>query len=180
MPVYNVDIQKVRFGVYWTNRYQILRDEPGLTLAEVNAFHAAEYPFHGNSVQYVSLRISDQTPNTDNFAVWPLQGAGLIPDGGAAIPGFCTLRADIPVGFGRPCRKYYRVYVGEDKIIGGNWEPSFIVTAQAAIRSLAATVTGLCDPQGNPWGDAVVKNAIQMRQLRRGTKRPLTPVIPVA
>jgi hypothetical protein len=180
VPIFNVDVQKTRGGIYWTNRYQLVRDEPGLTPAEVAAFRFAEGPIHATTVQFVSLRISDAVPDTDNFTVYPLTGTGGTADGGTPLPGFCTLRVDIPVGFGRPCRKYYRTYVGENQSNGTTWIPEYVSDSQALMNTLQSTVAGLCDPQGNLWGTPVVKNTVQMRQLRRGTRRPLTPVIPVA
>jgi hypothetical protein len=180
VPRYNVDVQKSRGGIYWTNRYQLERNEPGLTPAEVAAFRSAEGPIHATTVQFVSLRISDAVPGTDNFAVYPLTGTGGTPDGGTPLPGFCCLRVDIPVGFGRPCRKYYRVYVGEAQSNGQTWIPEYVADTQALMNTLQSTVAGLVDPQGNPWGVPVVKTVIQMRQLRRGSKRQTTPVIPVS
>lgn len=84
------------------------------------------------------------------------------------------------IATGRPCRKYYRTYVGEDRSTGQNWEATYVTDSQAALTTQLSFLDVLCDPQGNPVISYLVKVPIQMRQLRRGSKRRITPVIPIA
>lgn len=178
--VVKVDVQKQRFGMYWTNRYLLNVASPAdVSEAMAWAFGEYESQFHGTSVQFVSIRVSDMVENTDNFYIYPVSYAGVISDGGAALPGYVTTRVDLGVGAGRPLRKYYRTYVGEDKIVGSVWESAYRTLVQTNIAALLALVPTWCDPQGNEATSIAVKLPIQMRQLRRGTKKPLTPVIPL-
>jgi hypothetical protein len=179
--VVKLDVQKVRNGQYWTNRYLLdLADPLDVSVAMVNAFVNAEKPIHGLSVSFVSVRVSDMAEGTDNFIIYPQTGTGGTSDGGAALPGWMTLRADMAVVPGRPLRKYYRTYVGEAQIIGSVWLPQYVSDSLALLTTLLGAVPTWCDPQGNHAQSVVVKTDVQMRQLRRGSKKRETPVIPIA
>lgn len=179
--VVKLDIQKYRQGLYWTNRWLLDLASPGdVSQAMVLAVASVEQNFHATSVTIVSARVSDMVEGTDNFYIYPLNLVGGISDGGDPLPGYVTFRADMGVGPGRPLRKYWRTYVGESQIVGGVWAPAYVANAQTLLEGLMISVPTICDPQGNQWTSVAVKSNLQMRQLRRGTRKPLTPVIPVS
>lgn len=179
--VVKVDVQKTRGGVYWTNRYLLdLASPADVSEAMAFAFVQCEAAFHATDVLFVSSRVSDLVEGTDNFYIYPWSATGGTSNGGTPLPIFVTCRCDIGVGPGRPLRKYWRTFVGEDRIVGSVWETVYRETVQTAIDGLLAAVPTICDPQGNVAISAAVKPALQMRQPRRGTKKPLTPVIPVS
>lgn len=178
--VVKVDIQKVRSAMYWTNRYLLDVDDPGdVSLAMVTEIAEREQNFHASTVTIISARVSDMVEGTDNFYIYPLNLVGSQSDGGEPVAGFITLRVDFGVGPGRPCRKYYRTYVGEDKTTGGSWAATHVAAVQTVMTNMIALIPTLCDPQGNHWVNAAVKSNLQMRQLRRGTRKKLEPVIPL-
>lgn len=181
--VVKLDVQKSLGAgqMYWTNRYLLdYADPSAVPSGEFNAIVAGERAMHSNLVQFVSLRISDIVEGTDNYIVWPLTGTGGVIPTGNPLPGWVTYRVDFGFGAGRPGRKYYRVYVGEGQQNGNVWETSYRGDVQALMNTMIAAAPSICSPDGVNVITAVAKNELQMRQLRRGTKRPLTPVIPVA
>lgn len=179
--VVKVDVQKLRGGLYWTNRYLLdLADPLDVSEAMITAIVGVEKVIHGVSVQFVSVRVSDMAEGTDNFIVYPQTGTGATGDGGAPLAGFMTLRADLAVVPGRPLRKYYRVYVGEGQIVGSVWDETYRSSCETQLGDLLEAIPTWCDPAGNHAQNVVVKTAVQMRQLRRGSKRKVTPVIPVS
>jgi hypothetical protein len=179
--VVKLDIQKFRQGMYWTNRYLLdLADPSSVSSTIVVAIASAEQNFHATSVTIISARASDMVEGTDNFFVFPLNLVGGINDGGEPLPGFITMRADFGVGQGRPLRKYWRTYVGEGQTTGGVWSPAYVSAVQTQVDYLVSSMSIICDPQGNNILNGVAKNQLQMRQLRRGTRKPTQPVIPVS
>lgn len=178
--VVKLDIQKFRQGLYWTNRYLLdLADPSDVSLEMIEAIANTEGNWHATTVTIVSARVSDMVEGTDNFIVYPLNITGAQLDGGDPIPGFVTLRADFGVGVGRPLRKYWRTYAAEALTSGGNWSNTFVAANQALLVTMLAEVPSICDPQGNRAVSVAVKTNLQMRQLRRGTRKKTQPVIPL-
>jgi hypothetical protein len=179
--VVKVDIQKVRGGMYWTNRWLLNLAGPQLvSQAMVLAIANEESQLHATTVTIISGRVSDMVVGTDNFYIYPMNIPGTIADGGDPLPGWVTLRADFGVGAGRPLRKYWRVYLGENQVVGGVWSPGILLAVKDRMEELLTLVPTICDPQGNEATSVAAKSQLQMRQLRRGTKKRLLPVIPIA
>jgi len=178
--VVKVDIQKTRGGLYWTNRYLLdVADPADVSDAMLQAIADAEGNWHATTVNFVSARVSDMVPNTDNFRIYPLAQAGAQNDGGNAIPGFVTLRCDMGVGPGRPLRKYYRTYAAQALITNGVYSSTFLSGDTTVMEDLLEAIPSICDPQGNRATSVAFKQQVQMRQLRRGSRKQATPVIPV-
>jgi hypothetical protein len=179
--VVKVDVQKTRGGLYWTNRWLLALASPAdVSNAMVTAICNEEAQLHATTVTIISVRVSDMVEGTDNFFIYPKNIPGTVTDVADPMPGFVTLRCDFGVGPGRPLRKYWRTYVGEGQTTGGVWAPSYVSVATDRMEELLTLVPSICDPQGNVATSVAVKSALQMRQLRRGTRKPLTPVIPVS
>lgn len=179
--VVKVDVQKSRGGVFWTNRYLLdLASPADVSYEMAGAIAGHESQFHATTVNFISTRVSDMVPDTDNFYIYPWDFTGALSDGGSPMPGFITMRTDMGVGPGRPLRKYYRTYVGEDRVAGPVWEGAYVTLVKTTLEDLLVEVPTICDPQGNQATYVVAKPPLQMRQLRRGTRKPLTPVIPVS
>lgn len=82
-------------------------------------------------------------------------------------------------GFGRPSRKYFRLPVYESDQSSGLLEPilvNFIDTTITAVINDGGP--NLCDLQGQLLTNVAVFGNVSMRQLRRGSKRRATPVLP--
>lgn len=179
--VVKLDVQKTTANIFWTNRYLLDFATIGeVTLAMITDIVNGEKAVHSPSVQFVSARVSDMIEGTDNFIVYPWTGTGAAAGTGGNVPGYCTLRLDAGVGVGRPCRKYYRVYVATSATDGPNWQASYRNSCATALATMMSQVPALCDPQGNHWVNTAVKLQIQMRQIRRGSRRRETPVIPIS
>lgn len=180
MPVFKVDIQKSRGGIFWTNRYLVETATLSAAAETIEPIFEAEQLFHALDCQFVSGRASDNVPANDQFIIVPLSGGGAITVSGNPLPGFNCVRVDFSTGIGRPCRKYYRTYVGEAEAAGYTWALDYYNIVSGAMLDLLANVPQLCDPGGEILSSQATQVPIQMRQLRRGSKRKVTPVIPVA
>lgn len=179
--VVKVDIQKTRQGLYWTNRWLLDAASPAdVTVTMVENIAVREMNFHANTCIAVSARVSDMVPDTDNFYIYPLNFIGEQTDSTEPLPGYVTMRADFGVGPGRPLRKYWRVYIGEGHTTGGVWTSTYVDAVNTQMDLLLAAVPTICDPQGNVAITVAAKSQLQMRQLRRGTRKRTEPVIPLA
>lgn len=178
MPRFKVDIEKLFNGEYWTNRWFV--DAASLTEAEefgVAVILQNERTFHFSVVTFTKVRVSDVIEGTDQFITTPSNQPGLLAIGDAQIlPLFNTVRVDLRAGFGRPSRKYYRAPLTEAVVNGDTLVATYANTVADAMDSILTTIN-VVDPQNTPITQATVFPQVQMRQLRRGSRRRTTPVI---
>lgn len=176
MAIFKVDVQKQFAGESWTNRYLI--DQTDLVSASLNAnlIVSAERQFHPVQVEFTLVRTSDLVQGTDQFITVPLNLAGLGPNIGDWLPLFNTVRVDFSAGLGRPSRKYYRAILDEGNQTNGTLITELRNTIEGELLNLLENIA-LVDPQGSPLSNPQVAARVQMRQLRRGSRRRATPPI---
>lgn len=182
MPVFQVDIEKMLGGEYWTNVYHVF--SPDLTSAAAAAVNlvTAERGFHLPQVQFTRARTALYPIGTTQSQTAVTGGTGLLAGGNELEPLFVTLRVDFPATIGRPSRKYYRGVLTEIDVTFMTLNPDSLARYAPLVLQLL-TVSGgsdftLCDRQGDQLTSAIVYNGPQMRQLRRGSRRRATPILP--
>lgn len=176
MPLWKIDVQKTYNGEYWTNRY--LTNVPDILTADAVAddIIAAERIFHLSSTSFVKKRVATMVEADNTFLSTPLLLSGLRAIGSnQPLALFNTLRIDFPAGYGRPSRKYYRGVLTEADVIGAFITGPLMPIIENGLTALYAAA--VCDPQETTLGRGVVIVPVQMRQMRRGTRRRTTPVI---
>lgn len=181
MPLFSLDVQKVLRGEYWTNRYILdgasLLAVTGAAVTIVEAERAITSP----DVQFVSYRVSDQVPGVDAYIVVPIGTFGTRVILTQALPLFNVLRVDFGVGQGRPSRKYLRGVLAEgDQTNYGELLLTTVSEMQTAYADVVAAVPEYVDVDGQGIVDGRIFGSVGMRQLRRGSKRKLLPIIPVS
>lgn len=180
MPIYQIDTQKQLGTEYWTNVWHVLAE--GVAGARISAevIMDAELANSHADVKGVSYRV----------ALYPLAGGQgtIVPFtqvGGQVaydyLPLFNVVRIDWSTGEGRPSRKYMKFPTGTSWVTNGNLDASMVLAFQNNIANyLLAEVPELCNIHGENLTIAQVFTPVAMRQLRRGSKRKLGPVIPTA
>lgn len=160
---------------YWTNRYFTTTavDAAGTVL---DAIAAAHRNILASNCILTKIRIDDNVQGTDNFDTVSKNAAGLVATGGGdMLPLWVTARVDFDVaGGGRASRKYLRGIVGESAVDFTTLS-SGLITLMNTFGDAIIAVGTICDPQGNLFVDAVPWPSPQMRQLRRGSKKNVTP-----
>jgi hypothetical protein len=136
MALWNVDIEKLLEGEYWTNRYIV----SALTLADAASIAddivEAEKNIHRTVVLFTKVRTSDQTPNTDVYRVRSINEFGeLAIVAGERLPLWNVLRVDFSTGSGRPSRKYLRLPIYEGDIVDGQFNSGFMATMGTSYAS---------------------------------------------
>ena len=177
MPKWRGTLQKYwgQAASYWTNVYWI----DAATIIEAGAvlssIRTAELPLYTSGIIITNGRVDDAIPGSDVYLTLPYNNAGTrsAPTSDIA-PLWVTSRVDFGVcGMGRPARKYLR---------GTLWEEDFTYNGLSAnqlsrLNTYGAAIVGLAvtDPDGQDLVSANPFPSPQMRQLRRGKKKPSTP-----
>jgi hypothetical protein len=180
MPLFQLDIEKRQNDEFWTNVYYV--NTTDLIQANLLAptFVQAEQEFHYNTVLFTKSRVRDMSPDTDAFIITPINTFGDLNDPGNQLPLFNVVRVDFPTaGFGRPARKYYRTGAGTLNITTAReWTGAYITLVTDALDGLRATVLdNWKDIDGQAILDVSVTPLVGMRQLRRGSKRKVNPIL---
>jgi hypothetical protein len=183
--LYNIDVEKFFDGEYWTNHYLLDADQE---LSQMGFYGALvtnmERNFHKGNVNFTKWRVSTTTPNDDQYITNAVGLPGLVSVGSTGyLPLFNVVRVDLnsDVG-GRPGRKYYRLPLMEGEVQNGAVDSGVLTIVQDALEAglaqmLANSVQLLISPNKNV-SSFVPAVAIGMRQLRRGSKRKATPILP--
>lgn len=174
MALYKIDSEKLMAGEYWSNVYHT--DAPDLATALTIAQDVvdAEREVHNSLITFTKIRVSEE--GTLFFQTQPVNQPGLIANPTDWLPLFNTVRVDGAVLGRRPVRKYLRVAIGE-----GNQSNGILSSAYLALIATqyagAIDVLNLTNPEGLAISAWTVFPAIQMRQLRRGSRRRTTAIL---
>lgn len=170
--LFAVDIEKRLGSEYWSNRYIVASAQFSNAVAFADDIVQVERSFHADAVTFTRARISTVDQTDDRYTIVPLQVQGLRDNGGSILPLFNTLRFDLPAASGRPSRKYYRGVLTELDIEGDAITTDFSVFVPPFNAALLAPEGDrVVDPQGQTLFGPVVVPLVQMRQLRRSSRR---------
>jgi hypothetical protein len=162
-------------GEYWVNRYHHGGSSMADAVTAGNALVAAELMVHHSSVLFTKFRVDDAVPNTDVFQTVPLNLNGNSGNTGDIMPLFVCARVDIEVaGGGRPSRKFFRGALTEQMVTGMKVEQLFVDQFKTRLNT-AFTTLGLVDVDGQLWTSVAPSPIVGEHQLRRGSKKKVTP-----
>lgn len=177
MALWQVDVEKVLGGEYWTNRYIVADTGPADPVTLAGFLIAGERSFHQSSVLFTKARVATYPESDGEYTIIPINLSGLLTTPNQRMPLFNVFRVDLRLATGRPSRKYYRCPVMEDDQIDGNVLSAKIASLNGLVNDMILDCAGsLVDPQGQVITSASCAAVVGMRQLRRGSKR--TPILP--
>jgi len=177
MPIWRVTINKmmVAAGRNWTNVYFVDVADGAAAQTAANSFVTAERSFHLVEVLFTSARVDDNTPDTDIYDTFAINAFGQRTHGSQIMPLWNTLRVDFnTAGSGRPSRKYYRGCLSEGDVDFLQLGAASVTEFQTGADAIAA-VTSYVDVDGQDIINGEVYPFPQMRQLKRGSKKKITP-----
>lgn len=180
MPKWSVDIEKLLRGEYWTNRYWVKDDNMAQALISADMLYTSERAIHKNNVLFTKLRVSDGLPNTDVYQIVNLNTFGVQVPQGDELPLFCIVRVDFNTeGGGRPSRKYLRLPLNDVNMVAeGKLDTEFIGGIMEYYATPLVGFASYVDVDEQNIVSASVWPWVGMRQLRRGSKRKLEPILP--
>lgn len=177
MAIWRVTSEKFHSGTgeYWTNVYHVLTDSMAEAEVAALAIVAAERAVTDNRITFTKVRVDDGLPHTDIWWTGINNVAGLLDSSGSDLfPLFVVARVDLAVaGGGRPSRKYLRGAFSEGEATISSIHS--VVQGRLADYAAALAAAGCCDPQGQAVITGAPWPAPAMRQLRRGSKKRVTP-----
>lgn len=181
MSVYQIDIEKsfsptTGTTVYWTNVYHVDVTDSAAAVTAGNSIVTLEKTIHSTLTTFTKMRTRQAGIPGAPGVITPLTGAGGRTTTGP-LPLFNVFRIDFGVSGGRPSRKYIRGPLAGADNSSGAVSSGTITTIMNSYATPLLNMNVLCDPQGQAFVNAVVHPYVGMRQLRRGSKRKVTPVI---
>lgn len=172
MPVYRITVEKflAAQNEYWTNVYHVNANAGEDTTPITNAIVAAERTIL--CAPAIITKASITLPGAGSGSVlganvYNQEGTNVAPN---PFPLFVTARVDFTVASSRPSRKYLR-YVLDEGSAGITGITSGMLSALNTYAAAIVAVAGICDVDGQPLVSGSAKNALAMRQLRRGSKK---------
>lgn len=181
MPRFQVDIEKRLGTETWTNIYYVEAATSQDAVAPAGAIVVQEQSFHATGVEFTRLRVRSVAVGDEDYQIVPIAQQGQRALLSAVLPLFNVLRCDFTaLGGGRPSRKFYRGCIGADDLgADGRLVEGVAAAANTALTALVTNLTGeLVDVDGQALIGATVFRVVGMRQLRRGSRRRLEPVLP--
>lgn len=177
MALFEVAIQKQLGSEYWLNCYHVdVADRPAARAAGLEIANV-ESNVHSSAVTFVNYRIRQVSQLAEAGSTYPLGFTGT-QSAYSYLSLFNVARVDFAVPVGRPSRKYLKLPVGAGSVNNGVFIPAFITFVQTQYCGLILGVEGICDNNGQTFEVANVNPTVGMRQLRRGTRKRETPIIP--
>lgn len=179
MTLWKIDIEKVHLGEFWTNRYIVDANDLGAAHLIGGDIVEIEQTVHKSPVTFTKYRTSDMSVGTDIYTTTNINQPGLDANIVSYLPLFNVVRVDFStVGSGRPSRKYLRVLIDEANQNNGVLVNDFIAFMNTNYASLMQGLQGFVDVDGQAISNGSTYPLVAMRQLRRGSKRRVEPVLP--
>lgn len=179
MALFKADIQKFVGPEYWTNVYYIEAADIDAAADYMDTLKDVEQDTHSQEVTIDKGRVSP-VPNPGNaFVTHTYNESGAYINSSPLMPLFVTARIDMNVAAGRPSRKFLRGVLHTDAIDADGY---LVAGVQSHLETNYVTpLEGygwLVDESGNDITGFTIFGKPSDRQLRRGSKRRTTPVIP--
>jgi len=181
MAVYQVDIEKsyaptAGTTIYWTNVYYVNAADSAAATTSGQSIVTLEKTIHSSLVSFTKMRIRQPSVLSQAGTIVVLTGTGSRATT-QPLPLFNVFRIDFSVASGRPNRKYIRGPV----LAGDNNSGAVLSTTATTIVNSYITplinMNVVVDKQGQPILTGALYPFVGMRQLRRGSKRKIAPVI---
>lgn len=179
MALWFMDAEKKWQQEYWSNRYVIEAASLPAALTFAAAIRSIEHTCTANIATLTKYRVSSDNVGDDVYQIINDNEAGARAVDSFPLALFNRARIDFnTVGGGRPSRKYWCGPLVENDVQGGVLEASYRNFIDTNYASALLSITGFVDVDGQAFSSASVFPDVAMRQLRRGSKRKLAPIIP--
>lgn len=164
-------------GEYWTNVYWLNGATPAAVETPAAQIKDIVLSHLDSRVTFVNYRIDDAVQDTDVYATYVVNALGGRSNGSnQLLPLYATLVVDMTVNFGRPSRKYFRGILTEGDVGNiGAIEAAVLSAFNTTLAAPLAAIAELVDVDGQDISAGICKPMAGIRQLRRGSKKKITP-----
>jgi hypothetical protein len=178
MPPFRITVEKYdgRSAEFWTNVYWGAGSTVLDFTADIATIVNAEKALYDGNTTITKVRVDDAVQGTDNYRTYVYNVVGTYAPGAGNefVAPFVVGRVDFETGTGRPSRKYLRHCLYEADIAGMNLSAGAITRLNAYATSIVGTAA-IVDVDGQDFVSGAAFPKVAMRQLRRGSKKKLTP-----
>lgn len=176
MAVWQVVIEKQLGSEYWVNDYHIEAPDAIGASTQAGSIVAIERTVHSTLVGFTKYRIRPAGSSAQG-TVYPIGLPGQNNGIGAYLPLYNTARIDMAPASGRVGRKYLKCPVSQAAQSDGAFNSGFLSYINTNYCQPLMALGYVCKDNGDLFVTAACQPAVQMRQLRRGSKRRLQPII---
>ena len=178
MPHFQIDVEKQLGQEFWTNVYHVTAADMADAISHGSDIVEIEQTVHTSDVNFTKFRASTMTEGDFVFATVPINEPGTNSTG-PYLALFNVVRVDFGIeGFGRPCRKYLRCPILETQQTDGLLEDAMVTFINENYADLIVGLGFVENPHAVAFINGSTSKIVGMRQLRRGSKRRLAPVLP--
>lgn len=174
--VWQIDIQKVFAGEFWTNVYHCQVGSQAAAKAIAEQIILAESNYSHSGVSFNKYRIARSPRLGQQGTVYQSAEVGKAGSW-QVLPLFNIAMVVFTVEQGRPSRKYLKLPFSTQSISDSRLTTSVIQSINVGYCQVLSAIPELCDESGNSFFSIGVSPVPGMRQLRRGSKRKLQPII---
>jgi hypothetical protein len=178
MPRYKLITQKFFGSEYWVNDYYFTATDLDDADSKAQPIVDAEIATHLVGITFDMYRISTVEPDDGIFRNFSVLAACTAVGGGDILALFNCARVDFPAAVGRAGRKYLRGVLSEGGVAFDTLGSGTRIAINDSYANPLRLLGYLEKPNGTLLVDAVVHPKLAMRQLRRGSRRRTTPIIP--
>jgi hypothetical protein len=172
---WQVVIQKQYGTEYYVNDYHVQADSAQAAAVQAELIVEIERAVHATTVSFINYRVKNAASSAQG-TVYPIGESGLNP-AGAMMPLYNTVRVDMAVEVGRPGRKYLRLPIQMAASSNGQFNSDFLNFMLDFYCLPLQNLGTVCKPNGQLFTLIRPVASVQMRQIRRGSKRRLQPII---
>jgi len=177
MALYQVDIEKQLDTEFWTNVYHVDVTDLSNAIGAGTTLVNIERTIHLDAVTFTKFRVRPYPSSGNTGTIVPVGELGQNTGQGAYIPLWNTLNVVFGVATGRPSRKYLKLPIPEASQTNGTFIQAFLDDWQEQYADAMQALDFLVDVDGQNILTVRVQPKVGMRQLRRGSKRRLQPII---
>jgi hypothetical protein len=175
LSIYQVDIQKNLGTEYWTNVWHIDVADAAAAMAAALLLENAELGIHYSNVNFNKMLIRPYPVVAGDFVEVPLSIFGLRA-GVADLALFNVARVVYIAASGKPGIKMFRGCLNEGDQEGvGEITDATRIYYETWADLVHGDVPEMCKANGVLLGAGRINLNVGMRQLRRGSKRPILP-----
>lgn len=179
MGRWSMDSEKMHNNEYWSNRYIIESETLAGALAVANDIRQIEINCSNALVNFTKYRVSTTAVGDDIYQIISDNTVGARGATNVVLPLFCRVRVDFSTfGGGRPSRKYFQPLLSEAEQTDGVLDAGAVTFYNANYAQPLVAIGEFVDVDGQAFTSASVMPKVAMRQLRRGSKKKKTPIIP--
>lgn len=175
--VWEISIEKQLGTEYWINVYHADVATQAEAKQVGDEIVGVERGVSQLQIGFTKMRVRQVSEIAGPGTVYPIGLTGTA-ENQSYLPLFNVVRVDFAVPVGRPSRKYLKLPTPAASVVNGSFGPTTVAYFNSNYVTPLLAIPGICASDGQELLSGAAQSAVGMRQLRRGTRKKSTPIIP--